>query len=380
MQNLHNFTELGLKSTYDESKDVLNIRFSDKTAVQQKEPPPENKFVKLVYAADKTLVQIEFEGAKKLGLGAVPINRRVKMSEGWNVFLSLWNEYMWVTRGATLFLIVISFLSITKELDCLTKPICIPLAWLTALTSDGMLSLWTLIIALCVGIQLKIRQERGLLDGTDHYNIGRALAYGYFSNFLIGALLVIKEKSEKRDEEKSQKREPPCDVKLKLRVIFPKTLQELDQFRKTLEQELLGKTKNQSIDLVNGAATQTLRRNVLVLTTAASATPAAQDFYLDFPTTLYTVQDYFKTWNTYLEKKGRPIIEEAELARLQEKHISEFFGHLEELSKSDVGVKAVEKLGVNLDMKALSKLYSDHFQKMKTTELIAELEKLPASA
>ena len=65
---------------------------------------------------------------------------------------------------------------------------------------------------------------------------------------------------------------------------------------------------------------------------------------------------------------------------MQEKHISEFFGHLEELSKSDVGVKAVEKLGVNLDMKALSKLYSDHFQKMKTTELIAELEKLPASA
>ena len=297
---------------------------------------------------------------------------KAKLLEGWTAFLLLWNEDTWVTRGATLILIVVSFLSITKELDCLTEPVCIPLALMTALTSDGMLSLWTLIIALCVGIHLKMRQEKGLLDGTDHYNIGRALAYGYFSNFLVGALLLIREKSKAR--------ELSYENRLKLRVIFPKTLEELDQFRKTLEQELRGKTKNQSIDLVNGAATQTLRRNVLVLTTAASATPAAQDFYLDFPTTLYTVQDYFKTWNIWLKKEGRPIIEEPELARLQEKHISEFFGHLEELSKSDVGVKAVEKLGVNLDMKALSQLYSDYFQKMKTTELIAELEKLPASA
>ena len=297
---------------------------------------------------------------------------KAKLLEGWTAFLLLWNEYTWVTRGATLILIVVSFLSITKELDCLTEPVCIPLALMTALTSDGMLSLWTLIIALCVGIHLKMRQEKGLLDGTDHYNIGRALAYGYFSNFLVGALLLIREKSKAR--------KLSYENRLKLRVIFPKTLEELDQFRKTLEQELRGKTKNESIDMDNGSATQTLRRNVLVLTTAASATPAAQDFYLDFPTTLYTVQDYFKTWNIWLKKEGRPIIEEPELARLQEKHIKEFFDHLEDLSKSDVGVKAVEKLGVNLDMKALSKLYSDHFQKMKTTELIAELEKLPASA
>ena len=297
---------------------------------------------------------------------------KAKLLEGWTAFLLLWNEYTWVTRGATLILIVVSFLSITKELDCLTEPVCIPLALMTALTSDGMLSLWTLIIALCVGIHLKMRQEKGLLDGTDHYNIGRALAYGYFSNFLVGALLLIREKSKAR--------ELSYENRLKLRVIFPKTLEELDQFRKTLEQELRGKTKNESIDMDNGSATQTLRRNVLVLTTAASATPAAQDFYLDFPTTLYTVQDYFKTWNIWLKKEGRPIIEEPELARLQEKHIKEFFDHLEDLSKSDVGVKAVEKLGVNLDMKALSKLYSDYFQKMKTTELIAELEKLPASA
>ena len=297
---------------------------------------------------------------------------KAKLLEGWTAFLLLWNEYTWVTRGATLILIVVSFLSITKELDCLTEPVCIPLALMTALTSDGMLSLWTLIIALCVGIHLKMRQEKGLLDGTDHYNIGRALAYGYFSNFLVGALLLIREKSKAR--------ELSYENRLKLRVIFPKTLEELDQFRKTLEQELRGKTKNESIDMDNGSATQTLRRNVLVLTTAASATPAAQDFYLDFPTTLYTVQDYFKTWNIWLKKEGRPIIEEPELARLQEKHIKEFFDHLEDLSKSDVGVKAVEKLGVNLDMKALSQLYSDYFQKMKTTELIAELEKLPASA
>ena len=297
---------------------------------------------------------------------------KAKLLEGWTAFLLLWNEYTWVTRGATLILIVVSFLSITKELDCLTEPVCIPLALMTALTSDGMLSLWTLIIALCVGIHLKMRQEKGLLDGTDHYNIGRALAYGYFSNFLVGALLLIREKSKAR--------KLSYENRLKLRVIFPKTLEELDQFRKTLEQELRGKTKNESIDMDNGSATQTLRRNVLVLTTAASATPAAQDFYLDFPTTLYTVQDYFKTWNIWLKKEGRPIIEEPELARLQEKHIKEFFDHLEDLSKSDVGVKAVEKLGVNLDMKALSQLYSDYFQKMKTTELIAELEKLPASA
>lgn len=297
---------------------------------------------------------------------------KAKLSEGWTAFRLLWNEYTWVTRGATLILIFVSFLSITKELDCLTKPVCIPLAWMAALTSDGMLSLWTLIIALCVGIHLKMRQEKGLLDGTEHYNIGRALAYGYFSNFLIGALLWIKKESDARKLQ--------GDDKLKLRVIFPKTLQELDQFRKTLEQELRAKTKNQSIDNVYGLATQTLRRNVLVLTTAASATPAAQDFYLDFPTTLYTVQDYFATWNIWLEKKGKQTNSPAELARLQEKQIADFFRHLKELSESDVGVKAVQKLGVTLDKEALSKLYSDHFENITTTDVSAELEKFPASA
>jgi hypothetical protein len=297
---------------------------------------------------------------------------KVSLSEGWEAFGRIWDEYTWVTRGATLILIVVSVLSITKAFEWIPKSEYISPRLIEALTSDGMFSLWTLIIALCVGIHLKIRQERGLLDGTEHYNIGRALAYGYFSNFLVGALLLIKKKSEKLGL--------PHDKRLKLRVIFPSTLQEMDHFRKTLEQELGAKTKNQSIDDVYGLATQTLRRNVLVLSTAASATPDAQDFYLDFPTTLYTVQDYFATWNIWLEEKGKSLIDDVEIARLQQKQIDDFFRHLKELSESDVGVKAVQNLGVTLDKKALSTLYSDYFEKITTTDISEELKKLPVSA
>ena len=297
---------------------------------------------------------------------------KAKLSEGWTAFVLLWNEYTWVTRGATLILIVVSFLSITKELDCVTKPFCISIAWMTALTSDGMFSLWALIIALCVGIHLKMRQEKGLLDGTQHYNIARALAYGYFSNFLVGALLHIRKRSE------ALKLAP--NNRLKLRVVFPSTLQELDQFRKTLEHEFSAKTKNQSIDGVFVEASQTIRRNVLVLTTAAGETPAGQDFYLDFPTTLYTVQDYFKTWNIWLKQERRRLIPDDEIARLQQRQIKDFFRHLEELSDSDVGVEAVQKLDGTMHKEALRKLYSDHFEKISTTDLSKKLEALATPA
>lgn len=280
----------------------------------------------------------------------------------------LWKEYTGITRGATLILIVVSFLSITKELECITKPVCIPAGWMSALTSDGMLTLWTLVIALCVGIHLKIRQEKGLLDGAEHYSIGRALAYGYFSNFLVGALLLISKKSEERGLQ--------GDDRLKLRVVFPSTLSELDHFRNTLEQQLRAKTKNLAIDGIYGRATQTLRRNVMVLTTAADETQAAQDFYLDFPTTLYTVQDYFATWNIWLKENGKLPLDEAEIARLQKKQIDDFFRHLEDLSRSDVGVKAVGKLGVDLTKEQLSTLYRDYFTRISTDGISEELNKL----
>ena len=299
---------------------------------------------------------------------------KVSWSEGWAAFRLLWNEYTWVTRGATLILIVVSFLSITEKLECITEPACIPAGLMTALTSNGMFSVWTLIIALCVGIHLKIQQERGLLDGAKHYTIGRALAYGYFSNFLIPALLHIKKQSDER--------KLVGENRLKLRVIFPSTVEELDEFRNTIELDLRAKTKNQSIENIHGKATQTLRRNVLVLTTAANETQAAQDFYLDFPTTLYTVQDYFATWNIWLKEEKLPAITDKELARLQEKHIRDFFKHLDDLSRSETGLKSLGTLSKDLTKKGLSTLFNNYFTRIAPAEIrekLTELARQPKS-
>ena len=293
---------------------------------------------------------------------------KLTFEEAWGALKLLWSEYTWVTRGATLALIVVALLSIAKAFPCLYAPLCLSAPWVEALSSDGMMSLLTLVIALGVGIHLKVRQKRGLLDGAEHYSIGRALAYGYFSNFLIGALLFM--------EQQSKARALKGKDRLKLRVVFPRTVAELDEFRTSIELDVRAKTKNQPIENIFNLATQTMRRNILVLDRAVATSPGAQDFYLDFPTTLYTVQDYYACWNIWLKEQQESPIGKAEIASMQQKQIDDFFKHLEDLSRSEVGVEAMRKLGVTIDTIKLSQLYENYFVRLGPSEMLEELKNL----
>lgn len=261
----------------------------------------------------------------------------------------LWNDYPWTTRSATILLAIAALLNMALAAELLPS-------WplLAAGSSDGALTLLTLLVALGVGLHIKSRQLKGLLDGTDHYDIGRALAFGYFSNFLVPALVLLRGESRK------------TGAPLVLRMVFPRNVRELDHFKETIEPALRALAGKRDLEGVYRTGAGVIKRSLLVL---AKAPGKGDDgIFFDFPTTLYTLHDYYETWNLWLEEQDKPPIREQAISDMQEKQIQAFLRHLEDLSRSEVGLQAVAHLGVT-ELPELTQLFDEHFRTIEPREL-----------
>lgn len=214
--------------------------------------------------------------------------------------------------------------------------------------------LLTLIIALLIGISIKRRQAQGLLDGDEHYNVGRALAYGYFKNFLVGALIVAKQHKQI------------------LRVFKPESVQDLRRFEDEVWPTLLPAQYSKPFEISSGAnlPRTPLKRRIIVVQTASLE--GKIEIWLDFPTTLFTIGDYYKSWNRWLSKNDRPSVNPVRLNKFEQTQINEFFRHLKILMEDDIGLNAVEEYG--LTPEEMRTLATERLQLLSLEELITLLK------
>ncbi len=268
----------------------------------------------------------------------------------------LWNEYTWLTRGATVLLVIACLFGMVVaglgEGACvLGEPLCVlPVTWQRALASDAFRTLITLFIALAVAIHLKERQIEGKLDGSQHYDIGRALAYGYFSNFLVPALLIARAEGQT------------------LQVIQPTDVDDLERFARETWPQIRSRTDTLSTDSAyQGSLGVPLKRSILVLSSLSARDGEAARELFDFPSTLFTLHDYYDTWNQWLGEQGKPPIAQARIRALQQRQIGAFFEHLRELSRSEIGRASVSELG--LTVMQLGELFAAHFRPITPGEL-----------
>ena len=250
--------------------------------------------------------------------------------------VALWNEYTWITRGATLLLVAACLygmaLAAQGDSFCAASgPWCwVPASLQRALASDAFRTLVTLAIALFIAIHLKERQIEGKLDGSQHYDIGRALAYGYFCNFLVPALLIVQSEGRGRH----------------LQVIRPADVDELERFSTKIWPRIKSMVSVKSLAGAYQSRTDApLRRSMLVMASRGGPTPGEQG-YFDFPSTLFTLHDYYKTWNHWLREQHKAEISPERIRELQQRQIVAFFQHLRELSRSEVGLEAVREFGL----------------------------------
>jgi hypothetical protein len=276
------------------------------------------------------------------------------------VLLALWRDYPWITRAATVLLVLLALLNIILAADdggAVRQALLdwLPAGLLAALASDGMTTLLTLVIALGIGLHIKQRQLRGLLDGTDHYDIGRALAFGYFSNFLVPALLLI------RGESREMGRPIP------FRMVFPRHVKDLDDFKTSVEPALRALAGKRDLEGVYRSGSGVIKRSLLVLSRSEGG-----ELFFDFPTTLYTLHDYYESWNLWLGEQGKPTIDPRAIESMQQSQITAFLRHLGDLSRSQVGLDAVKHLGL-IEVGELTGLFDEHFQTIEPRELPALL-------
>lgn len=278
------------------------------------------------------------------------------------LFIEIWNDYPLATRAATVLLVTTAMLNVALAANG-GPPIRFgPLRWIptpvqAALSSDGITTLLSLSVALGIGLHLKQRQLRGLLDGADHYDIGRALAYGYFSNFLVAALLLVRMESRRKGRT------------LVFRMIFPRNIRDLENFKTTVEpaiRELAGKRE---LEGVYKSGASVIKRSMLIVSRAPGAGPAQDDLLFDFPTTLYTLHDYYQSWNLWLRENGRAELADVTIETMQERQVGAFKRHLSELFHSEVGLQAVRHLGIS-ERDDLTQLFRDHFRDVEPAEML----------
>jgi len=278
------------------------------------------------------------------------------------LFVEIWNDYPLATRLSTLLLVAAALLNIAVAGSGDEPSRLGPLRWVpgnvqAALSSDGMLTLLTLSVALGVGLHLKQRQLRGLLDGTDHHDIGRALAYGYFSNFLVAALLLVQMESRKSGRP------------LVFRMIFPRNIRDLENFKTTVEpaiRELAGKRE---LEGIYKSGSSVIKRLILIICRATGGPSSPEDILFDFPTTLYTLPDYYDSWNVWLRENGRTELADVTIETMQERQVGAFKRHLTDLFSSEVGLKAVRHLGLT-EVVDLTQLFQDHFRDIDPGEML----------
>ncbi|MFT3778087.1 MAG: hypothetical protein QM772_07385 [Ottowia sp.] len=249
----------------------------------------------------------------------------------WQAFKLLLDDYHWITKLLTVLLAACCMLGAVVAYSApgaLGRAIA-SVNWSSVenmLVSDSFRMLLTLLIALLVGVSIKRRQMAGLLDGDEHYTIGRALAYGYFKNFLVGALLLAREKGRK------------------LYVFKPDSVADLRTFETEDWPKLADLIQPRTEEIVTGhSGRKPLTRRVVVV---GAAGIGGEEVWIDFPTTLFTVGDYYASWNRWLSANGRPTVNEPRRRKLEQTQIDDFFRHLKLLMEKDIGYEAVADSGI----------------------------------
>ncbi len=356
-----------MKAVHDASSDRLTIKLAPGKIQEAPAQVYTAEQVRIFRAHDGVITQIEFDDARKRGLVPVrTLGQRVTARQGWAAFKDLVAEYNWPTKTATLALALAAFVSIGKEFPCIAGDLCLSESWRNALSSDGMLTLLSLTVAFCIGIHIKLRQAQGLVDGSENYSIGRALAYGYFSNFIVGAMLTLRAEGDRLGM--------PAGHRPVMHIVFPTDVEKLDTFRHSIEKNVRVHTEPRNIEGLAGVHQKLFKRSLLALSQLDDTGRSVDAYYLDFPTTLYTMHDYLQSWNAWLDRNGRESLREHQVRELQQKYISDFFAHLKELSGSDMGVEAASRLGANLTAHELSQMYEEHITVVDPEQILTVIE------
>ncbi|HEY5822187.1 MAG TPA: hypothetical protein VIT20_09440 [Propionibacteriaceae bacterium] len=240
-----------------------------------------------------------------------------------------WATYHWPTKVALLLLVSSCVLSAvfagSPGIEDGANPA------LRVFASGAFQTIVTLMIALFIAINFQIRARRGLLDGDEHYNVARALAFGYFRNFLVPALQLAGRQGGE------------------MQIFRPQTMADLQTYTRTLEPRIRQQFDHDWMPLVDAPKPGgPPRRTVLVVrrpltTQAPTTTPdtAEAPFYFDAPTALFTVPDFYLALNRRREQEGKELLTDPTLLRYQNGQIYSFFQHLEFLFSTEAWSEAV---------------------------------------
>lgn len=255
----------------------------------------------------------------------------------------LWRVYHWPTKLVAAVLILSCLVGATlagwPSIPAGSNPV------LRFFASDAFRTLLTLVIALFIAVNFYIRARRGVLDGDQHYNIARALAYGYFKNFLVPALqLAVHEKAM-------------------LQLFKPETMDDLRMYASQIEPRIRERFEHEWLPLVEEPQPDgPPRRTVLVMRRPIpppSADQQVQPFFFDAPTALFTVQDFYGALNRRLIEQRKEPIDDKTTLEYQNGQIDSFFQHLDYLFKNDAGREAVRDIVQTTDeLSALRKSLS----------------------
>ena len=235
----------------------------------------------------------------------------------------LWQDYHWPVK-LTLALIVVSSLWAASVAGWPRLGANLP-PLVQALASDAARTLLTFIIAFMIAVNFYIRARKGVLDGDEHYNVARALAFGYFKNFLVPALQLARRAGRE------------------LQLFKPASMTELQQYSREMEPRLRKLFDHEWMPLVEAPAPGgPPRRTVLALQAPREgAPPGERPFFFDAPTALFTVIDFYDALNRRREEDGKEPIGVDTVRRYQNGQIDSFFRHLSFLFETDAGLSAV---------------------------------------
>lgn len=240
----------------------------------------------------------------------------------------LWRDYHWPTKATAALLILSCIVGATLA------------GWptirvgsnavLRIFASDAFRTLLTLAIGLFIAVNFYIRASRGVLDGDEHYNVARALAFGYFKNFLVPALQLASREGAV------------------LQVFQPQSMEDLRAYASRIEPRIRDRFVHEWLPLVEAPRPGGPPRRTVLAILRPIDPPAGgqqlQPFFFDAPTALFTVQDFYAALNRRrIEQHKEPIDDKTQL-RYQNGQIESFFRHLDFLFATDAGHEAVRDL------------------------------------
>lgn len=242
-----------------------------------------------------------------------------------------WRDYHWPVKLTLALIVLASFWGMAvaawPELEAGAGPL------VRALSSDSAITLLTFLIAFLIAVNFYMRARRGVLDGDEHYNIARALAFGYFKNFLVPALQL----AERTGRE--------------LHIFRPESMTDLGRYSSQLEPRVREAFEHEWLPLTQAPTPGgPPRRTVLALQSprpdrfSADRLGAEVPFYFDAPTALFTVNDFYDALNRRRIEANKEPISDATVRRYQNGQIDSFFRHLAFLFRTDAGLGAVSDL------------------------------------